>query len=108
MSSIHLKNKLNMTKWPRLFPFLVLTFCLLTPANGIAQTNLWNIRLPDSYSDTTPAIAPDGTIYQPAFDGSLLAVAPWGTVEWQFKTGVEIESSPAIGSDGTIYFASRH
>ena len=30
-----------------------------------------------------------------------------GTLEWAFKTGSNIESSPAIGSDGTIYIGSH-
>ncbi|MEN2984879.1 MAG: PQQ-binding-like beta-propeller repeat protein, partial [Dictyoglomaceae bacterium] len=28
---------------------------------------------------------------------------PNGTLKWKFKTGNWIESSPAIGKDGTIY-----
>jgi outer membrane protein assembly factor BamB len=108
MSSIRLINKLKTLKLPRLFLLVALLVGLLAPANGIGQTNLWDVRLPDYYCDAAPAIAPDGTIYQPAFDGSLLAITPWGAVQWEFKTGVEIESSPAIGSDGTIYFGSRN
>jgi outer membrane protein assembly factor BamB len=26
-----------------------------------------------------------------------------GTLKWKFKTGIQIESSPAIAEDGTIY-----
>jgi len=29
-----------------------------------------------------------------------------GTVLWEFETGSTVESSPAIGSDGTIYVGS--
>ena len=29
-----------------------------------------------------------------------------GTVLWEFKTGAGVESSPAIGSDGTVYVGS--
>lgn len=29
-----------------------------------------------------------------------------GTKLWEFTTGDRVESSPAIGADGTIYFAS--
>jgi len=28
--------------------------------------------------------------------------------KWTFKTGGDVDSSPAIGSDGTIYFGSRN
>ena len=30
-----------------------------------------------------------------------------GTVLWEFKTGDEVLSSPAIGADGTVYFGSN-
>ena len=30
-----------------------------------------------------------------------------GTVLWEFKTGSYVNSSPAIGSDGTVYVGSR-
>jgi outer membrane protein assembly factor BamB len=88
--------------------FLVLLSCLFAPSNCSAQfTNLWKIPLPGRCTDTAPAISADGTLYQPAFDGTLFAITPNGQTNWQFKTGLEIESSPAIGSDGTIYFGSR-
>jgi len=29
-----------------------------------------------------------------------------GTVLWEFETGGEVQSSPAIGSDGTVYVGS--
>ena len=48
------------------------------------------------YADSSPAIAPDGTIYQATFAGKLLAVTPEGNVKWTFKAGREIKSSPAI------------
>ncbi len=91
----------------RLFFFGALFSCLVAAVDGGAQTNLWRVRLPGVFGDAAPAIAPDGTIYQPTFDGTLLAVTPGGEIIWQFKAGLEIESSPAIGSDGTIYFGSR-
>ena len=35
------------------------------------------------------------------------ARAQTGTVQWSFVTGGSVYSSPALGSDGTIYFGSR-
>jgi outer membrane protein assembly factor BamB len=68
--------------------------------------------------DSSPAIAEDGTIYvgtdpYGAFgqfpvpvDTSFWAVNPDGTIKWSFDTLDGVESSPAIGHDGTIYFGS--
>ncbi len=55
---------------------------------------------------SSPAIAPDGTIYVGSNDGNLYAVNPDGTKKWQFSTTNWVESSPTIGPDGTIYFGS--
>ena len=41
-----------------------------------------------------------------SWDKKLYAINPNGTKKWEFETGGEIESSPAIGSDGTIYVGS--
>uniref|UniRef100_A0A7C6A8W2 Pyrrolo-quinoline quinone repeat domain-containing protein n=1 Tax=candidate division WOR-3 bacterium TaxID=2052148 RepID=A0A7C6A8W2_UNCW3 len=30
-----------------------------------------------------------------------------GTLLWRFRTNADVDSSPALGSDGTIYFGSR-
>ena len=30
----------------------------------------------------------------------------WGKI-WEFETGGQVQSSPAIGEDGTIYFGSK-
>jgi outer membrane protein assembly factor BamB/type II secretory pathway pseudopilin PulG len=63
--------------------------------------------------DTTPAIAPDGTILVLSSDGNLYAVNPDGTEKWSFPIPVssnldigELNSSPTVGSDGTVYIGS--
>ena len=74
-----------------------------------AATNLWVLKLGQVACFSSPAVAPEGTIYQATFDGTLLAVSPQGKILWTFDTGtdLEIKSSPAIAEDGTIYFGSR-
>ncbi|RKX23636.1 MAG: hypothetical protein DRP45_10060 [Candidatus Zixiibacteriota bacterium] len=68
--------------------------------------------------DGSPAIGDDGTIYfgsdpYGAFgqtpvpvDTTFWAVNPDGTRKWAFVMGDGVESSPAIGHDGTIYVGS--
>lgn len=72
-----------------------------------AANLLWRLELPGKQAQSSPAIAPDGTIYLGTFHGWLLAVTPTGKIKWQFKTKLEIHSSPAVGADGTIYVGSR-
>src|SRR5258708_1313517 len=69
-------------------------------------SQLWEIHLP-SPCDSSPAVAPDGTVYFGTFSGDLWAVTPGGDKKWKFTAGNEIWSSPAIAADGTIYFGSR-
>jgi len=53
---------------------------------------------------TSPAVlASDGTIYVGSVDNDLVALNSDGTVQWSYKIGSQIESSPTIGPDGTIY-----
>lgn len=41
-----------------------------------------------------------------ARDNYLYAINPNGTLKWRFLTGWYVQSSPAVGSDGTIYVGS--
>lgn len=75
--------------------------------DGNSIESLWKLRLPDYGSESSPALATDGTIYLGTFYGWLLAVTPDGKVKWKFKSDSEITSSPAVATDGTIYFGSR-
>jgi outer membrane protein assembly factor BamB len=58
-------------------------------------------------SDSSPAIAPDGTICFGVFDGKFWALNADGSRKWVFRAGSEIKSSPALAPDGTAYFGSR-
>ena len=96
---------------------LMLWARIMGPGNVIGEaavpeaTNLWIFPLATdnifNTSKSTPAIAPDGMIYQATFDGTLFAITPAGREQWRFKAGREIKSSPAIADDGTIYFGAR-
>src|SRR5438132_14205422 len=78
-----------------------------TAVHAGPATNLWTLKLCDWNNQSSPAVAPDGTIYHGTFDGRFLAIDPDGTIKWTFDTSTEIYSSPAVGADGTIYFGSR-
>ena len=39
-------------------------------------------------------------------DDLIYAISPGGFKRWDFRTGGDVESSPAIGEDGTIYIGS--
>jgi len=67
--------------------------------------------------ESSPAIGSDGTIYFGAHNNKFYAVNPDGTQKWVFNCGDPVYSpewdvwkgiisSPAIASDGTIYFTS--
>ena len=53
-----------------------------------------------------PAIGGNGTIYVGSYDGHIYAIDPDGTLDWRYKTGGWIDSSPVIGDDGTVYVGS--
>ena len=45
-------------------------------------------------------------MYFGSHDNKLYAINPDGTKKWEFVTGDGIDSSPSIGTDGTIYVGS--
>jgi hypothetical protein len=81
----------------------------------------WRSQLPVVVQMLQPAIGLDGTLYWGytyglGSYGGLLAMAPDGTVKWHFACDAygppgsiyyRVLGQPAIGRDGTIYFASE-
>jgi outer membrane protein assembly factor BamB len=75
------------------------------PNNGTLK---WKSKIGQG-TETNPSIGPDGTIYIGSYDGHLYATYPNGTRKWSFSTsgfGNIHQSSPAICSDGIIYFGT--
>ena len=95
----------------KLGPLLVL--CLLsclslrTLAAVDDSRNLWSVDFGYWFSDSSPALAPDGTVYTGCLASKLFAVNSNGVVKWIFHTGSDIKSSPALAADGTILFGCR-
>jgi outer membrane protein assembly factor BamB len=86
-------------------------------AGGLGSSN-WSTAITDTPSGTagpvvipkfisSPAMAPDGTVYVGGTDHFLYALNPDGTVKWKFETGNNLYASPAVGSDGTVYIGSE-
>jgi len=73
----------------------------------------WKFDSGSSGMPASPAIGPDGTVYAAggAGHGELsytFAFNPTnGAIKWKFKTNLWQESSPTVGSDGTIYIGSK-
>jgi outer membrane protein assembly factor BamB len=84
-------------------------FFALNP-NG---TKKWKFEAPGRiWFGNSPAISDDGIIYfgtttQDGGKGRFIALNSDGTEHWNISYGL-IESSPAIGIDGTIYICSSH
>lgn len=54
--------------------------------------------------ESSPVIAPDGTIYITEVRGNVYAINPNGTLKWNYSTGQYAEyTSAAVAADGTLY-----
>lgn len=60
----------------------------------------------NAFAFSAPAVAPDGTILVGGTDQRLYAIHPDGTTRWTFLASGLVHSSPAVGTDGTIYFGA--
>jgi outer membrane protein assembly factor BamB len=69
---------------------------------GISADNPTSIQITSS-----PAVAPDGTIYIGSEDNRLYAFNSDGSVKWRYETGDHIVATPAIGSDGKVFVGSN-
>ena len=113
----------NVTKEPAVLSSQPNTNVSNTPVNTYQTKMPTRSDVPTTTSTptTTTDIIPDITVVRPD-------VSPWstfhgnvkhtgvsiydtshvkGTLKWSFETGAGIESSPAIGHDGTVYFGSH-
>ena len=88
-----------------LIAVLMLTLTL-TGVSGSPDTKLWEFTAGGGIG-SSPAIAPDGSIYFGSDAKKLYALNPDGEKKWEFAAGAEIRSAPSIGSDGTVYFGAE-
>lgn len=84
----------------------------LAALNPTTGDTLWTVNLGANLPTfAAPSIAANGTIYVGADDCKLYAVSAAGQVQWTYDAALggsscSIRSSPAIGTDGTVYFGT--
>jgi len=80
--------------------------------NTADGTKAWQVPVPliAASTSSSPAVAPDGTIYigsngtsATLTSGTVHAIAPNGVPKWEYQTTFDIRSSPAVSADGTVY-----
>jgi len=69
----------------------------------------WGYHIESYIVESSPIVAPDGTIYLAASNpltagGAVIALNPDGSERWRYyEVGSRIPFSPALGPDGTVY-----
>ncbi len=70
-------------------------------------TKQWAAQVQGFITLSSPALSPDGSVVYVGVEtqtgGRLIAFTGNGAFKWSFVRGEAIESSPAVGADGTIY-----
>ncbi len=52
---------------------------------------------------SNPSVGADGNVYIGTLDDNLYSISSSGALTWKFATAAGIQSSPAVGPDGTVY-----
>jgi outer membrane protein assembly factor BamB len=65
----------------------------------------WSYMAGGYFDNVSPALEANGTVVDGASDGNLYCLnASTGALAWKFQASSAISTSPAIGSDGSVYF----
>jgi len=78
----------------------------LVAIDGVSGSVHWTFTPAEGplWTPMTPAIGLNGDVYVGSLDGYFYAVdSSTGALVWSNPTGLPINDSPAIGSDGTVY-----
>ena len=71
-------------------------------------SGFWYFLEANSDDLTSAVIGADGTIYFGSVNGSVYAVNPDGSKQWEYQTNGRFFTPPAINSEGVIYAASEN
>ena len=75
--------------------------------NGINGSIIWTSALTASEDYSSSPVAAGGTVYIGNYDDRLYAInASNGTSKWQYFAAGNVQSTPFVDSNGTIYFGS--
>jgi outer membrane protein assembly factor BamB len=66
----------------------------------------WSYLCADNIYYASPGVGDNGLVLVGSWDQNLYALTSAGSFRWSFNAGSMIETSPAIDSDGCIYFGS--
>jgi outer membrane protein assembly factor BamB len=62
---------------------------------------------PGGNNDYMPGVDPvSGTVYSDITGNSIVAINPDGTFKWDFYVDADIDSTPVVGPDRTVYFGT--
>ncbi len=73
---------------------------------GLDVSLLWSFAT-GGIIESSPVLAPDGTIYFGSYDGNMYALNSKGQELWRFKTQGPVVSSAVTDIAGNIYFGSN-
>lgn len=79
---------------------------MLWAVSGEDCSVLWQQHFPDGSVYGAPLVAPTGMVVSTSADDHIYAWNPDGTPRWRIRTGFDVYSSAARGSDGTLYVGS--
>ena len=78
--------------------------------DGASGSTIWTsaFTAAEAYS-SSPVVGPDGTVYIGNYDNRLYAINPLdGSLKWNYNAEGDVQSTPFVDSNNTIYFGCNH